>query len=213
MTNTMVRVLPRQQFVAYQVAGGKSILYLNRYTTVSGETIDLLQGIAPSVDALGSNTTTVGETYVVRSDLGTGTATYGGTTYTAGQTFTATDQSVCAVTGDAMVLQYNGIRPAALKRGWTNRWCSFVEPRHYNPSNSSIWKPDAYSDYWSFCDRCHVYSGSFPRHLVRLMSYNYEVGVDEEGKITASNMRGQASLYSPECPPGYRYIEGSNQWQ
>jgi hypothetical protein len=26
-------------------------------------------------------------------------------------------------------------------------------------------------------------------------------------------MRGQASLYSPECPPGYRYIEGSNQWQ
>jgi hypothetical protein len=50
--------------------------------------------------------------------------------------------------------------------------------------------------------------------MLRMMSYNYGVSVDaDNGKMSISAPRLQASLFAPEAPTGYRYVEGANQWQ
>jgi hypothetical protein len=56
MTNKMLRIISRQQFIAYEVAGGKSIIYLSRWAqgSYTPDHLDTLEGIAPPVEAVGS---------------------------------------------------------------------------------------------------------------------------------------------------------------
>jgi len=209
LTNKCLHILPRRNFVAYEVADGKSILYYKRYAYgLKNSRVDLLAGIAPPPDAIASGSLQPGETYIVK---GTGSVQYGGGNYGDGATFTAGAAKTYTSDGTASVYVYDGIRSSALKNGWTNRWCSFVEPKHYDPSESSIYKPSAYSDYWAFSDRCHFKSNDFPAALVGFVSYNYTVTVDSAtGATTKGNPRAQSALYAPEAPTGYRYVEGAN---
>jgi hypothetical protein len=156
LTNKCLHILPRRNFVAYEVADGKSILYYKRYAYgLKNSRVDLLAGIAPPPDAIASGSLQPGETYIVK---GTGSVQYSNGNYGDGATFTAGAAKTYTADGTASVYVYDGIRSSALKNGWTNRWCSFVEPKHYDPSETSIYKPSAYSDYWAFSDRCHFRS-------------------------------------------------------
>jgi hypothetical protein len=209
-----VKIMGRRQFVSYEVAGGKSILRFLRYVTYPGvdaETFDCFKGIAPPKDAL--ETLIAGETYTVRAT--TGAITHGGSSYGHGQQFTAFNETFQA-TGDAKVFVYDGIRTTALPKGWTNRHVMFLQTKCYHPSESSIWKPEAYSDYFAWNQRCHFYSGSaanarFRRHV----TYNY--GIDVEARADGTGFDTlqlaesiQPSYIAPEAPSGYNYAYNAN---
>jgi len=46
----------------------------------------------------------------------------------------------------------------APERGFTNQWLIDCQFHAYHPSESSLWKPGAYSDYFPFINRCHFCS-------------------------------------------------------
>src|SRR5690349_14162824 len=55
LSNLCVRVINRKQFIGYEVAGGKTVLYFKRYAFGSDNTrVDPFAGIAPPVDAIAS---------------------------------------------------------------------------------------------------------------------------------------------------------------
>ena len=85
-----------------------------------------------------------------------------------------------------------GIAHTAEPRGFTNEWMIGFQFKAYHPSESSIWKPSAYSDYFTFSDRCHFYHPSYPGDLQQHFDY------------------GQTLSLSPEGAPGYRYAKGVN---
>lgn len=215
LTNQCLRILNRRQFVAYEVADGKSILYLKRFAYgLKNSRVDLLDGIAPQIDAIASGYIVNGERYIV--DGAAGAITYAGATYRNGQTFTGTTETEFTTDNpDTSVYIYDGIKATALEKGWTNEWCSFVETKGYNPSETSIWKASAYSDYWAFCDRCNFNAslGYFNNAVRRHITLNYQPSVDTG--TGAMDLSGDpyvpSQLYAPENPTGYRYIEGINQ--
>lgn len=79
--------------------------------------------------------------------------------------------------------------------GWTNEWVLDVELRPYDNDAASLFKPDAYTDYFSFINRCHFYSNQMlvDSELLRHISYN-------------------EPPLAPESPPGWIYAtsRGSN---
>jgi len=85
-----------------------------------------------------------------------------------------------------------GIAHVAEPRGFTNEWMIGFQFKAYHPSESSIWKPSAYSDYFTFSDRCHFYHPSYPSDLQQHFDY------------------GETLSLSPEGAPGYRYAKGVN---
>jgi len=112
-----VRIIPRRQFVAYEVdANGDAHIYLRRYAYgMNGIRADMLHNLAPPIDAVTS--LIVGETYIVR---GSGNIIHNGEGFSQDQTFTATATDF-KVSGDAAVYVYDGIRSTAFRNGWTNR--------------------------------------------------------------------------------------------
>lgn len=85
-----------------------------------------------------------------------------------------------------------GIVHTAQPRGFTNEWMMGFQFKAYHPSESSIWKPSAYSDYFTFSDRCHFYHPTYPSDLQQHFDY------------------GQTLSLSPEGASGYRYAKGVN---
>ena len=212
----MVRILPRRQFVSYEVSGGKSILRFLRYVDVPGlpgGTFDCFADIAPSATPVEPGELIEDEVYVVR---GTGTVSYRGSNYSDGQSFTADATADFTADEGTSVFVKDGIRAKARKKGWSNRWCSFIQTKCYHPSESSIWKPEAYGDYFAWNQRCHFYSGSagnarFRRHT----TFNYRTNVTErddgsgyDTELVAPSV--QAQYISPEAPSGYNYADGAN---
>lgn len=194
-----VHIIPRRQFVAYEVTDGKSVLYLKRYAYgMVNSRADLFRNIAPSIDAVASGDLVEGETYVVVA-TGDGLIRYGGIEYRDGARFMASSTLTFTAQNDAAVYVYDGIRAAAHKRGWTNRWCSFVEWKRYHWSESSIWKPSSYSDYWTWCDRCKFYGGTETATTRRHMNFIEGSGVPPY-------------MISPECMTGFRYSLGTNDY-
>lgn len=205
------RIMRRQQLVSYEVAGGKSILRFKRFAQYPGidgieVRADCFKDIAPPLDPV--TTLTEGETYIVR---GSGSVTYRGVTYHQDDRFTATREVNFQAHGTVNVYVYDGIRHSALRKGFTNEWTMFLEPRCYHPSGSSIWKPDAYSDYFSWCDRCHFYSGTAPNALRRFAAFNHTTSLDSSFNPVLNPINLQAQMLAPEVPDQFRYSAGANR--
>jgi hypothetical protein len=94
--------------------------------------------------------------------------------------------------GIAPVDGVGGIAHTAEPRGFTNEWMMGFQFKAYHPSESSIWKPSAFSDYYTFSDRCHFYHPTYVSDLQQHFDY------------------GQTLSLSPEGAPGYRYAKGVN---
>lgn len=97
-----------------------------------------------------------------------------------------------AFTGIAPKDGVGGIVHTADPGGFTNEWMMGFQFKAYHPSESSIWKPSAYSDYYAFSDRCHFYHPPYTSDLQQHFDY------------------GQTLSLSPEAAPGYRYAKGTN---
>ena len=192
-----IRIIPRQNFVAYAVEDGKSICWFTRDATISGVTIDLFQGIGPGRDQVLPGGLKPDRKYVVR----TGTISYHGKNYSVGQTFTA-------VSGDAdfwgpgTLYEYDGIRPAAEPEGLTNEWLMGCQLKGYHPSESSLWKTSAYSDYFPLSNRCHFYSPEIANDPPLLWHTSY-------GQRVSGTFGG---VLSPESPSGWNYAPLSVAW-
>jgi len=79
----------------------------------------------------------------------------------------------------------------APEKGWSNRWVLDVCLIPTVDSESSPWKPSAYSDIFALPDRCATCAYSYP-----------PPGLEHANLST----RGQESNTVVEQPPGYRYI-------
>lgn len=94
--------------------------------------------------------------------------------------------------GIAPVDGVGGIAHTAEPGGLTNEWMIGFQFKAYHPSESSIWKPSAYSDYYTFSDRCHFYHPPYTSDLQQHLDY------------------GATLSFAPEGAPGYRYAKGYN---
>lgn len=88
------------------------------------------------------------------------------------------------------------IKHTAEPRGFTNEWLMRADFKVYQNSNDSIWKPDAYTDFFGLLERCQFYN----KELFNLGKYDL---------VSHFNYGDKLSL-APEAPPGYRYAGGSN---
>jgi len=188
----VVRVARRQEFVKYAVVDGKSVLWFRRFAFgLHGTTpADVWEGIGPRQSRVLSTEIQNGITYVVR----TGSAMYNGHNYTEGQTFVGVS-GVTEFTGSEEVYEHDGIREFAPPNGYSNEWLIGVEFKAYHPSESSIWKPSAYSDYYGLMNRCHFYSPDIANDEVTLMHGAFGQRVGTEGIVLA------------EFPSGYNYVK------
>lgn len=179
-----VRILSRQQLIGYEVANGKSILYFRRRNTIGA---DSFVGIGPSRDPVASGSLVAGKRYSVRS----GTVWYKGAQYVAGSPFTAQRDDLTYF-GAAEVYEHDGILHDAPVGGFSNEWLIGFQFKAYHPSESSIWKPSAYSDYFAFSERCHFYHPTYSPDLQQHFDY------------------GATLSLAPEAATGYRYAKGTN---
>lgn len=211
LARSQVRITPRRQLVGYEVdSSGVSVLYFKRFAYgLSGQRVDMFDGIAPPLDPVTSGNLVTGETYIVQGT--TGAVTYQGATVAIGGTFTATAELEFGVSGDAQVYVRDGIRHVARQRGTTNQWVMFLETKCYHPSESSIWKPGAYSDYFTWNQRCLFYPYVMPGVVRQHVAVQYGVSVDgDDFSLQRLPMRVQTSVLAPEAPTGYRFAAGSN---
>jgi hypothetical protein len=213
LSRDQCRILGRDLLVSYEVSGGKSILRFKRfpqYPGIDGIELraDAFKDIAPPIDPVTSGNLIEGETYIVR---GSGSVSYLGNNYSQDATFTATREKEFGSHGSVDLYVHDGIRHTALKKGFTNEWTMFLEPRVYNPRGSSIWKPEAYSDYFPFCDRCHFYSGTASTQLRRFATYNHSTDLDSDFNPILTPINLQSQMLSPEVPDQFRYAAGANQ--
>lgn len=217
LSRDMVRILNRRQFVSYEVAGGKSIFRFKRWAYgLVNQKADCFAGIAPDWAPVESGGLIEGERYIVR---GTGDAhvTYRGGDYWVEETFTAGAEAEFGASGDAAVYVYDGIRHTALPRGYSNEWLLLpLNTLGYHPSESSIFKPAAYADYFAWNQRCHFYSGSISSSRLKRF-LNYQNRVDVTMKADGSGydnllqpMAVQAEYIAPEGLDAINYAYGAN---
>lgn len=208
LTKSHSRITPRRQLVGYEVSGGRSTLYFKRFAYGnSGDRLDMWDGIAPPYSPQWK--LHEGETYLVKG--GPGTIRYNGVDYSDGAQFTATANPDFEAVGDARVYVKEGIRHSALRKGVTNQWLLFLETKCYDPSESSIWKPAAYSDYFTWNQRCMFYPQYMPGVVRQHVAVQYGVAMDgDDFSLSRLPMRVQTSILAPEAPTGYRYAAGSN---
>ena len=94
-----------------------------------------------------------------------------------------------------------GIRDAiaheAPDAGWTNEWVGFWQFKAYNPSGSSLWKPDSYSDYFALSDRC-------------MFAHNpLSIGQDLKLHFNPATPEVSNMSFAPEVASGFRYASTS----
>lgn len=219
LSRNHVRVLSRRQFRSYAVTGGKSVLRLYRHARgamgVAEDLLDCLEDIAPSKNPMEPGALVQGEEYIVRGT--TGQVTYRGAMFGPDQRFICDRAAFFSATGDCQVHIYNGIRPVAFPKGWTNEWVMFLEGKVANHDEASIWKPSAYADFYAFHNRClyrnfDAANPSFRRHV----TYNHQVIVtsSEDGSRFINQLlpaRAAADFFVVESPSGYNYALGANR--
>lgn len=184
------RIVPRWNLVGYEVTGGKSVLYLDRYARGMSHDvpIDLLEGIAPGRLPIEPGQIVWGRRYRVKS----GRIRYAGIEYTAGQEFLGLEGNAEFESFGSDVREVDGIRRIAEPQGFTNRWCLHATLKPYANSESSIWKPEAFADQVTpFLERCHVDSP--------------EIRVDKA--LKAHFTFGQDPLMGTESLTGQRYVK------
>jgi hypothetical protein len=181
-----VRVVPRQNFIGYELdAQGRSVCYFLRRTIGDA---DIFDGIGPNRLRISTGAIRADRRYMVRS----GVVTYRGTNYVAGQVFTGV-HGAGEFQGDGHVYEYDGIRHTPEREGETNEWLMGHQFKVYHPSDSSIWKPDAYSDYWFLSERCLFGYNNLPEDL----EMQYQGTLD-------------SLIFAPEAPTGWRYAKNTN---
>ena len=211
MVHDNLRLAERHLLTGYEVSGGKSILYFNRYARgMDNKDLDVFRGIAAPTDAVASGDLVTGETYEAVTDDAYGVI-YEGTVYANGETFTATAEKDFTISPSdpapyAYLVPANGIRSTPLKddpndrfRGQTNEWQMFVNTTVYKDSDDSVYKPEAYGDVLGFLhDRCSMLSDSW-RHSTATAK--------EIRRHVAYNIK---PIMRSENPPGYRYLLGTH---
>lgn len=75
---------------------------------------------------------------------------------------------------------------------YSNEWLTFFQFKGFNPSESSIWKPSSYSDFWSMSERCQF------------------AGAALENSENSQYENHFQSAYAPEASTGYRYVGTTN---
>jgi hypothetical protein len=212
MVHDNLRLAERHLLVGYEVTGGKSVLYFNRYARgMNNKDLDVFRGIAAPTDAVASGNLVYGETYQVVSDEVNYGVIYNGVTYYNGGTFTADYEKDFIVSPSdadpvAFVVPKNGIRSTPLRddkndrfRGQTNEWQMFVSTNVYKDSDDSIYKPEAFADILGFLnDRCTFLSDSW-RH-----------SESKASEIRRHVTYNQKPIMRPENPPGYRHLLGTH---
>ncbi len=214
LTRSQVRVAPRRQLVGYEVVDGKSVLYFRRYAYGNhGDKLDMFDGIAPPFEMVALGAIQAGITYVVRGT--TGSVVYDGETVLPDEKFTGGDLKDFVSTGDCEVWIVDGIRHTAPKAGWTNEWVCFLETKCYHTSDDSIWKPDAYSDYFLWNNRCLFYAAvddlAAFNELRRMVAINYGVGLNPDTshpEITPLYI--STLLVAPEAPSELNFAAGTD---
>lgn len=173
-----VRVLTRRNFVGYAVEGGKSICWFKRYAygLSHGVVLDLFDGIGPNRLQIATGALQWGRTYIVRR----GVCSYNSAAYSANSTFTAVEGKK-DFAGDCDVYEFDGIRSVAPPLDTTNEWLMDVSFKVYSWSDSSIWKPESYSDYYAWSDRCMFYpSLTKPADLTWHVAYGENIWIAPE---------------------------------
>lgn len=183
---------------------------------------DLFDGIrGPVVTPIKNGDTALDSSSLLRkSNSGTDTITYkvystdnqtaeisykdaAGVTQTVanGNTFTWADKytEYKWKSGNPYVVQEEGIVIKAPQNSQANQWSMFTSFAHYSSADSSIWKPDAYSDQLPVLhNRCHVNSFVLGSNL---FSKDY-------GHLQKHFAYGQKPVMISEASPGYTYLEG-----
>ena len=196
-----VRWAHRWNVVGYAVIGGKSVLWFDRLARGLGKDtpLDIFEGVGPARRPIESGKIVWGRRYVVK---GAGSVVYGLRTYAVGEQFTGmSGERGYTVTGGAEVWEVEGIRATAEPGGFTNEWLMGVELKPYNPSESSIWKLDAFTDWLGNFDRCTFCDpgAAIDKRLAQHMAF---------GNRTQSPL----AILTPENPEAYRYLPTSNNY-
>jgi hypothetical protein len=181
-----VRILTRDHILAYAVEDGKSILWVRTGNRINRNGFI---GIAPPGDPVASGSILENVQYSCRE----GEVWYNGVKYAAGDPFTGI-KGVSTYAGNT-VYQHDSILHDAPPEGYSNEWVIDFQFKPYNLSESSIWKPSAYSDYYAFSNRCHFYHQAMnPWNAPIQQQFNY----------------GSSIAYAPEAASGYNYVNGTN---
>ena len=160
---------------------------------------DAFHGIGPSPVRIGSGQIREGVSYIVRLYSGSvGRCFYASRWYSSGETFVgiAGETEYALENTNVEVYQHEGIYHTAPPRDVSNEWLFGVQLKHYSHRDESIWKPEAYADYFALSDRCTFFPNPntppLPSDLRRQFAY------------------GQRFWLNPETPSGYRYaVSGS----
>jgi len=95
----------------------------------------------------------------------------------------------------------NGIVTTAEPRGYTNEWVMELCGKPYKDVEGSIYKPEVYSNYFPYINRCHILPGyqecdnTFNSNLFRFLQ--------ENSPTTAADLRSE--MYFPESLTAYNY--------
>jgi hypothetical protein len=198
--NSLFRHVRRQEMLSYEKDSlGRPVLRIKRYAFgLKNIKADIFDGIAPSYE--GVSKVVEGTEYVVRSHTG-GTVDYSGHRYSLNQRFVANATAEFITNGDALVLEYEGIKPVAQKKGWTNEWLMSEEFHFEHPSSTSLWTTDKHADWYVRGNRCLTYARSLDGNLTRMVDLPVYPGIDPTF---------QQLHLSPEAPSGWNYTLRAN---
>jgi len=204
-----VRFIRREQLLSYQLSNGIAVLRFKRALgSLPLTDADPFEEIAPPPYPIADGDLVIGETYLVRGT--SGTVTHNAVAYAPGETFVAVDASYQS-TGDALPWVKDGIRHQALKKGWSNEWVMFLQTHCYHPSESSIWKPSIYADFFSFHAPEHFWSpssGALKEFVNATYSFSQPSGNPPTSQLQPITV--QATFINPEAPSAYTYSLGAN---
>jgi len=192
-----VRLATRERLVGYEVVGGKSVLYYERYYPIAGTGADIWRDIAAPMDFIAPGNLIPRQTYKVVGGTGS-SVTYNGTVYQPNQTFVATDTIVeYTSTGGALPFQVEGIIATAPPRHTSNRWCCFLNLNAGDPDNEQIiWKDEVYDPDIRLHNRCHTLSSDLTSPIKRDLKRHFNYGLQP--------------ILKSEAPTGYTYARGIN---
>lgn len=193
-----VRMLRRQDLVAYAVQDGKSILWFRRLVWGEDGTpaVDQWDGLGPSRTKVSPGTLRRGVTYEVRA----GVVTYAGTDYHVGQTFTAGAEKDWK--GGDGVYEHTGIFHAAPAGGTTNQWLMDVVLHPYHSSDTSAWWAPGFADWYPLFNRCHFGAPEVSNNPTALWHIGF-------GQRISGTYGG---VLIPESPSGYNFMPVSASW-
>lgn len=213
----IMRVMPRESLLSYTLSNGVATLRFKRelqWLNLGLDEADPWEGIAPPPYAIPSGEIVLEEGYIVRG--ATGTVTYDGHQYGIGQTFHGASETEYTATGDAGPWVEDGIRHAALAKGWSNEWVFFLQTHVFQDAETNIWKPSIYSDFFTFCANEHFMAPSMDTALKAFVNFGYSFQDPTDnvipGTYTTSMNRPLVSavMINPEAPSAYTYSRGAN---